>query len=102
MAVLSGLPTPQQILSLKKRLDFYVLRGQVVCRSWPRPPAGPRTPAVQAAGQEWARFSKALGSAAPLIVDAAKAASAGQPWTYKDILTSAAYSRLNYPWGQSP
>lgn len=53
MAKILGLPHQDMIDAFKGTLDFYVHRGILCVRSWPRPPTGPRSPAVQYQYEGW-------------------------------------------------
>lgn len=54
MAKLRKLPGQQIIDGYKGKIDFYLWMGIPVARAWPRSPAMPRSPAVQA---QWPAFS---------------------------------------------
>lgn len=88
MAVLRALPELSIIDGLKGSIDFYVHRGIPCARRWPRPPSGPRSPAVQAAGVLFSQAASAWSRVDPLVKLAANAMALGSPMTGKDVLTS--------------
>ena len=94
MPVLDALPGPEILLALKGKIDYYVFRGIPCARSWPRSPLYPRSPAVQAAGAIFAAFSQAAMATDPAIKEQAHELMDGQPWSWKDVITSAAYGNL--------
>lgn len=95
MAVVASLPTDGVIRAFKGVLDFVAWRGIFYVRSWPRPPSSPRSAPVQAAGAAFASFSRRLASVDSYVLTQAKAATQGTDWTWKDLLTSAAYGNLS-------
>ena len=88
MAKLDALPALAIINGFKGTIDFYIHRGIPCARSWPRPPSGPRSPAVQAAGANFAQIAKGMFLAAPEVISAAKTMAIDSPQTWKDVYTS--------------
>ena len=95
MATIEALPAPQTIWSFRGVLDFYCFRGVYCVRSWPRRPALPRSPAVQATAAAFASLGRRAQSLDPDVrayyVDYNRATG----YTWKDALVSAAYGNLN-------
>ena len=56
MAKLTSMPQEEIIMGMKGTLDYYWWKDVPVVRKWPRPPSGPRSPAVQA---QWPDFAQA-------------------------------------------
>lgn len=97
MAKISEMPSPEAIMAFKGTLDFYKWRGLNVVRAWPRPPSGPRAPAVQAAAQTFSAIIKAQPTWASVIRDAAEAQTKATAWTWRDELVSSNYGVLWHP-----
>lgn len=102
MARISELPSPEAIKSFKGTLDFYVWRGLPCVRSWPRPPSGPRSPAVQAAAATFSEIIKAQGNWNAVFHDAAIAQTFGTAWTWRDELVAGLYGGLAEPVPEPP
>ena len=96
MATLDVLPGHDIIVAMRGVLDYACWRGVFYVRSWPRPPRGPRSAAVQAAGAAFAAFSRALKLMDATLRNAAITATNGTTWTWKDLVSAAAYAHLNY------
>jgi len=94
MPVLDALPGPEILLALKGKIDYYVFRGIPCARSWPRSPRLPRSSAVQAAAAIFAAFSQSAMATDPAVKEQAIESMDGQPWSWKDVVTSAAYGNL--------
>lgn len=94
MAVIPVIPNPAVIKAARGVLDFYVWRGLAVVRSWPNKPVLPRSPAVQAAGQAFGTYSRDVNATSGMVRAAAIAATAETNWTWKDVMTRAAYGHL--------
>lgn len=87
------------IRAYKGVLDFYYWRGIGVVRSWPRKPVLPRSPAVQAAGQDWRDNSRAI-SALPLSLQQLTAEEVKDTaYTWKDAWTTTIYGH-GLTWGE--
>jgi len=95
MAVLQALPAPEIIMGLKGTLDYYLWRGKIVVRSWPRSPAFPRAPAVQDTGLVFADLVRALTSAPLIVQQTARELTKDQPLTWRDAVIMAAYNHLH-------
>jgi len=93
MAVVDQLPEYEIIRAFRGVLDFYVHRGQYVVRSWPRPPSGPRSPAVTAAAVTFAALARALSSTHPLVQQDLESYYGNSEWTWRDAATSGQYGR---------
>lgn len=99
MARVTGDFQSEVIRAYKGVLDFYYWRGIGVVRSWPRKPVLPRSPAVQAAGQDWRDNSRAI-SALPLSLQEQTAEEVRDTaYTWKDAWTTTAYGH-GLTWGE--
>ena len=94
MAKVSGLPVKDIIRAFKGTLDFYVYRGIYCVRAWPRLPAMPRSIPSQQSAAIWAAFSKEIGETDFDIIALATQQAGNTGYTWKDLLTSAAYNHL--------
>lgn len=93
MPVLGALPEEPVIIALRGKLDFYLWRGIPCCRSWPRAPTEPRSPAVQASGAVFAAFSRELPFIGAPWYEAALQWTQGERWTWRDFVTTLAYGQ---------
>jgi hypothetical protein len=94
MAKIYGPILPDVVHSTRGVLDYAVCRGIPYVRKWPNKPILPRSPAVQAAGAEFASFSRRVGATDPSIIAGLPNYPSARTWTWKDALTSAAYGKL--------
>lgn len=95
MAVLDALPSPEIIQAFKGSLDYYLWRGLVVCRTWPRSPSGPRSQAVQESGQVFADLVRGLSNAPLIVQQAGRELTKGSSLTWRDATIMAAYHKLH-------
>ena len=102
MATLTRLPEAAVIDGLRGVLDFYVVRGRAIVRSWPkkgRP--GPDTGSIR-----FQRVFARMGRLKPLMSATLKVASdrysQGGDFTWGDVATSAYYGHLRPFDGQPP
>lgn len=94
MARIDKIPLPKILAAFRGLLDFYCYRNLPCVRSWPRRPKMPRSPASTAASATWTDYAKTVPLTDPSIKDEATEAAAGTSWTWKDLLTNAAYNHL--------
>jgi len=85
LAVIKKLPGLAIINGFKGTLDFYVWNGINCVRSWPRPPEGPRSPAVQATWPAFSWATKNWQSLSQEVQDAYRAMAAGTSLTGRDL-----------------
>lgn len=95
MATITELPPGDIIQAFKGTLDYYVWRGLPCVRTWPRWTLTERSTAVVTAQQAFADYTRRVAATDPFVVQQANAAADGQPWTWRDITTSAAYQKLS-------
>lgn len=89
------MPGMDIIRSMKGKLDFYDYKGLAVARAWPRRSSLPQSPASLAAAQAFASFSIRATSQAGVMRQTAALMQLGQPLTWKEWLTKAAYGHLH-------
>lgn len=97
MPVLGALPAEPLIIALRGKLDYYLWRGIPCCRTWPRAPRGPRSPAVQVTYTAFGIFAHDLTSLGTPWVDAARVWTAGTRWVWRDLATYLAYGQPPVP-----
>ncbi|MBA7570674.1 hypothetical protein ES708_12427 [subsurface metagenome] len=85
MAKLRRLPSLAVIDGLKGTLDFYVHRGIVCARRWPRSPGRQRAPAVEARWPAFSDASKLWAELSPEVREAYGQMSAGLRLSARDI-----------------
>ena len=95
MPVLEAIPAPAIIKAFRGTLDFYCYRGLACSRSWPRRPTQPRAPAVAAAAALFAGYARRASNTHPIIQQEAAIDAQGTAWTWRDVVTAAAYGTLN-------
>jgi len=95
VAVLGALPAPEIIQAFKGTLDFYLYRGQVVCRSWPRSPSGPRSLPVQESAAVFKDLVQGLSNAPLIVQQAGRELTRGTSLTWRDATIQAAYHHMH-------
>lgn len=91
MAKLAHLPDNIVIAATKGVLDWYVYRGVPCARTWPRRPAMPRSPASTASAAAFGAFAHAVTRTDPSLIALASERARTSEWTWKDLITAAAY-----------
>ena len=94
MAVISELPAPSIIMALKGTIDYAMWRGRLYCRSWPRRPRLPRSQPSQVTAQTFKAYALEVIGTAAEVKDQAIESTKGSAWTWKDLVTRAAYGNL--------
>lgn len=84
MAVLDRMPSEGEIAAFRGTVDFYMYKGLVVARSWPRKPKGPRSEAVQRGIDNFKAAIVAISNTSPEVIDAWKAMARNSPQTWRD------------------
>jgi hypothetical protein len=87
MAKLGALPAQNIVSGAKGTIDYYVHWGIPCCRSWPRPPAKDRSPALEA---QWPVFADAVAlwnTLDPMVRTAYNTMAAGSTMTGRDLMT---------------
>lgn len=95
MAKLKALPSLEIIRGFKGTVDFFVQRGQVYARRWPRTPRSRLTQATLAAAALLGQISKAWSLVAPLALQYYIADAESQPRTPRDICISGILGHLH-------
>ncbi len=85
MAKLTKLPGAAIIGGFKGTLDFYVWKGIVCVRRWPRSPGHRRAPAVMARWPAFTTANRLWTQLSPEIIEAYKRMAAGLHLTGRDI-----------------
>jgi len=85
MARLANLPAQDIIDTFKGTLDYYVHRGIPCVRSWPRPPTGPRSPAVQEQYELWGHASRVWADQDETLHDAQRHMTTGGTMSGRDL-----------------
>lgn len=94
MAILSTCPDPKYILALRGKVDYSFYRGLFYARAWPRRPRHPRSTGVKASASTFASYSQRVRNTAPQLRTYAEELTRKTEWTWKDMLTSAAYGKV--------
>jgi hypothetical protein len=95
VAVIDDLPSPDVIRHLKGALDYYVWRGLVCVRTWPRNSNPLSRPAEAETAFLFGDFSKRVKLLSPLLYETAQLETKGTAWTWKEAVTRAAYGNLH-------
>lgn len=94
MAKIKALPAASIISDMGGSIDFYVHKGVVCVRRWPRPPSGPRSLPVQESAARFAYATITFGQAPELLKTMARYAAADAPVTWRDVLLVGYYDHL--------
>ncbi len=94
MAIISELPAPSIIMALRGTVDYSIWRGRLYCRSWPRRPTLPRSIPVQQTAQAFRSYALRVPGTTAEVKDQALEITRGTAWTWKDLVTRAAYGNL--------
>ena len=97
MSKLSNLPALSIISGFKGTIDYYVHRGIPCARSWPRPPSGPRSPAVQAQYPLFTQATQLWPTLSPEVQTLYYAMAEGTPYTGRDVFMRSYMSGLFQP-----
>jgi len=98
MAKLAVMPQQGIIDGFKGTVDFYVYMGIPVARSWPRPPSGSRSPAVQAQWPAFAYAAKEWLNLSAFVQRAYEKLATGSGLTGRDMQVRAYLTGLyRYP-----
>ena len=77
LAVLTALPEQAIIDGFKGVVDFYVHRGIICARKWPKSPGHERSPAVQAQWSNFVNSTRIWKTLSPEIQDAYRQLASG-------------------------
>jgi hypothetical protein len=88
MAIIDALPSIDIIRGYKGVIDFYVHRGIICARKWPKTHWESYTPAAQATAATFGQTARAVTRAAPEVIQAARDMAGGTPQTWKDVYMS--------------
>lgn len=97
MAKISALPSYEIISGFKGTIDYYVHKGLICVRKWPRSPGHHRSPAVEA---QWPIFTKATQlyiQLSPEVVALYREMASGTPYTARDLFMRSYLSGLFQP-----
>lgn len=101
MAVINEMASPERVKAFRGVLDFYCYRGLNCVRRWPRKPVMPRSLPSQQSAAEFADYVRSLGLTDARLRDEMIAVVHGTDWTWRDMVTAAAYGNL-HSWGDAP
>lgn len=96
IAKLNALPEHHIISSFRRVLDFYLWKGIVCARSWPRKPTRQRSPAVQRGIADFRAAAAAARLANREVIDAYSEMAAGVSYTWKDLYFRGYLSGFDY------
>lgn len=77
-------------MALRGRVDFYLWKGIVVARSWPKPSNQPRMPGSVESSNRFTVYTKLTGMIDPLLRDDYKRFHGGQGVTWVDSFRATA------------
>lgn len=89
MAKLIAFPSQAIISGLKGKIDFYVWKGILCVRKWPRSPGHKRAPGVEAQWSTFAWASANWNSLSPYVQAAYKDTSQESTLTARDQFTKS-------------
>lgn len=94
MARLASLPDPDSIKKLRGIIDYAVWRGVPYARQWPVYKAYKTTPAMQTQISTYTQWLQTVARTEPQLVSAARNATKGTAWTWRDFLCFASSGNL--------
>lgn len=100
MAKLSQMPALWVIDAFRGVVDFYQWCGLVIARKWPRAPVAPRSPGVQATGNQFAYVNKQSSTLDETVRPFYEEMALGTALTWKDFMVRL-YTKGAAWWAQS-
>lgn len=89
MAKLTALPQQAIIDGFKGVIDYYVHKGQVCVRRWPRYTPRPPHPNEGANQQRFAYINQLAPTLPEYVKDQYRLMAVGSPWSWKDLLVQS-------------
>jgi hypothetical protein len=99
MAVLTQMPSIDVVKGFQGTLDFYVDKGQAICRKWPRKYTGPPTERSLQSSLDFTAVQWASSCMHPGLCQVARNYASGTPLTWRDVLTKTAINCDRTPRG---